>query len=403
MKNKLGCFFLTLTLLAGIHRAAAQGTAFNYQGHLTDSGSPASGIYDLRFTIYDSLSGGTQHGVTLTNTATAVSNGLFSVTLDFGAAFNGSNYWLEIGAETNGGGGFTVLSPRQPVLPVPYAIFANTASNLAGTVSQGQLPASVVINNQSEVNLSGTFNGDGEYLTNLNPMNLASGTVGSQLYFSAPFNFFNGGFNGSFSGNGSALTNLNPMNLASGTVGSQLYFSAPFNFFNGGFNGSFSGNGNALTNLNPMNLASGTVGSQLYFSAPFNFFNGGFNGSFSGNGNALTNLNPMNLASGTVGSQLYFSAPFNFFNGGFNGTFSGNGNALTNLNPMSLASGNVGSQLNFVAPFNSFNGGFNGFHSGNGSGLTNLAASAITGGISTNIVIGGHTLYITNGIIMNVQ
>jgi len=362
MKNKLGCFFVTLTLLVGIHQAAAQGTAFSYQGHLTDSGSPASGIYDLRFTIYDSLSGGTQHGVTLTNPATAVSNGLFSVPLDFGAAFNGSNYWLEIGAETNGGGGFTVLSPRQPVLPVPYAMFANTAGNLVGTVSQGQLPASVVINNQSGVNLGGTFNGDGEY-----------------------------------------LTNLNPMNLASGTVGSQLNFTAPFNYFNGSFNGYFSGNGNYLTNLNPMSLASGNVGAQLNFTAPFNYFNGSFNGYFSGNGNYLTNLNPMSLASGNVGAQLNFTAPFNYFNGSFNGYFSGNGNYLTNLNPMSLASGNVGAQLNFVAPFNSFNGGFNGFHSGNGSGLTNLAASAITGGISTNIVIGTHTLYITNGIIMNVQ
>jgi hypothetical protein len=27
----------------------------------------------------------------------------------------------------------------------------------------------------------------------------------------------------------------------------------------------------------------------------------------------------------------------------------------------------------------------------------------LVGGFSTNLVIGGHTLYITNGIIMNVQ
>ena len=43
---------------------------------------------------------------------------------------------------------------------------------------------------------------------------------------------------------------------------------------------------------------------------------------------------------------------------------------------------------------------------GNGFGLTNLSASAISGGITTNILTsssGGHTLYITNGIIMNVQ
>jgi hypothetical protein len=39
----------------------------------------------------------------------------------------------------------------------------------------------------------------------------------------------------------------------------------------------------------------------------------------------------------------------------------------------------------------------------NASGLTNLPARAITGGFNTNILVGGHTLYITNGIIMNVQ
>ena len=40
---------------------------------------------------------------------------------------------------------------------------------------------------------------------------------------------------------------------------------------------------------------------------------------------------------------------------------------------------------------------------GNGGGLTNLSATAITGGFSTNIVIGGHTFYYTNGVLMNVQ
>ena len=34
--------------------AAAQGTAFTYQGRLITNGSPATGSYDLRFAIYDS-------------------------------------------------------------------------------------------------------------------------------------------------------------------------------------------------------------------------------------------------------------------------------------------------------------------------------------------------------------
>jgi hypothetical protein len=45
----------------------------------------------------------------------------------------------------------------------------------------------------------------------------------------------------------------------------------------------------------------------------------------------------------------------------------------------------------------------NGTFTGSGAGLTNLPVTAITGGFNTNILIGGHTFYITNGIIMAVQ
>ena len=38
--------------------AFAQGTAFTYEGRLSDNGAPANGSYDLQFKIHDSLSGG---------------------------------------------------------------------------------------------------------------------------------------------------------------------------------------------------------------------------------------------------------------------------------------------------------------------------------------------------------
>src|SRR5262249_22779625 len=63
----------------------AQGTAFTYQGHLNDGGSPANGNYDLRFAVYDSAGGGNNIAGPLTNSAVAVSDGLFTVALDFGA------------------------------------------------------------------------------------------------------------------------------------------------------------------------------------------------------------------------------------------------------------------------------------------------------------------------------
>ena len=73
----------------------------------------------------------------LTNSATGLSNGLFAVTLDFGGVFTGSNFWLEIAARTNGGGAFSTLSPRQPILPVPYALYSATAGSAVTAITAG--------------------------------------------------------------------------------------------------------------------------------------------------------------------------------------------------------------------------------------------------------------------------
>jgi len=181
-------------LVLAIPHARAQGTAFTYNGRLNVNGTPATGSYDLSFTLYNAATNGTVFGA-LTNAATPVTNGLFTVTLDFGGVFNGSNYWLGIAARTNGAATFTALSPLQPLTPTPYAIYAENAGSAATAVSAGtavtaasansvaganitgivplaQLPAAVVTNNQINVNLgggfSGTFNGNGAGLTNLN-------------------------------------------------------------------------------------------------------------------------------------------------------------------------------------------------------------------------------------------
>src|ERR1017187_2966050 len=140
MKTKLNRLLIALALSASLHQAEAQGTAFTYQGRLTSSGNPVNGNYDLTFALFSVSSGAGQVGNTVTNTATFVSNGLFTATLDFGASFPGADRWLEIGVEINGGGSFTTLAPRQKLAPTPYAIFANTASNLSGTVSVANLP-----------------------------------------------------------------------------------------------------------------------------------------------------------------------------------------------------------------------------------------------------------------------
>jgi len=150
MKRNFRFLYLLIisALFTTVTSAFAQGTAFTYQGRLNDNGQPANRSYDLTFTLFGANNGGSQVGNTFTNTPTSVASGLFTATLDFGPGiFTGANLWLEVAVRTNGSaGGYTTLSPRQPILPTPYAILANTANNLAGP-----LPAT---------NLSGTVGND---------------------------------------------------------------------------------------------------------------------------------------------------------------------------------------------------------------------------------------------------
>src|ERR1017187_8010911 len=83
---------ILLSLFAITRNSHAQGTAFTYNGKLNAGGGPANGSYDLSFTLFPASSGGPQAAAPATNTATAVSNGLFTVTLDFGTGvFNGTS------------------------------------------------------------------------------------------------------------------------------------------------------------------------------------------------------------------------------------------------------------------------------------------------------------------------
>lgn len=193
MKTKIQNLFIALTIFVGTHQLAAQTTAFMYQGWLVSGGVPANGSYDLSFTLYNDGTNGTVFGA-LTNTATSVSNGLFTVALDFGSGiFAGSNYWLDVAVRTNGSATFTELTPRQPITPTPYAIYAPnagsaatattasiansiSAANIVGTVQLTQLPGTVLNNNQTGVTLAGTFTGNGAGLTSLNAAKL-TGTV----------------------------------------------------------------------------------------------------------------------------------------------------------------------------------------------------------------------------------
>src|SRR5271165_5370235 len=161
MKSKLKLLAVLLVLSTINHQLStvlAQGTAFTYQGRMYDGTNPANGIYDLRFGLYDAFTVGTQQGSLLTNSPTAVSNGLFTVTLDFGNQFPGADRWLEISVCTNGAGNFITLTPRQPLTPTPYAI-------TAGNVVPGGIPPGLYTNAMIFNNANNQFSGNGAGLT----------------------------------------------------------------------------------------------------------------------------------------------------------------------------------------------------------------------------------------------
>lgn len=112
----------------------AMGTAFTYQGRLTDRGSPANGEYDFRFALYDAATNGSQVGSPVVKENTSVSEGLFTVELDFGSgAFYGEARYLEIGVRVgSSSGAYTTLSPRQGLTPTPYALNADLLDGQEG-------------------------------------------------------------------------------------------------------------------------------------------------------------------------------------------------------------------------------------------------------------------------------
>jgi len=182
---------LAMSLLAGVS-VSAQTTAFTYQGRLNDGANPTSGTYDLRFTIYDASTNGVAVGGPITNALTSVNNGLFNVTLDFGASpFTGADRWLEIGVRTNGSASpYADLSPRQQLTATPYAVRAANATSFTGSIADGQLSGNIARLNANQTfsgavnfsggsnNFSGRFTGNGTGVTNVNFETLtSSGTL----------------------------------------------------------------------------------------------------------------------------------------------------------------------------------------------------------------------------------
>jgi len=125
-----GCLVMLLAfgaLAAGVTGPASAGLfawTFTYQGQLTQAGTPVNGTADLVFKLFDASTGGNQAGQTITANGVTLTDGRFTIELDFTnggvipGVFDGSDRWLDI--TVNG----TPLTPREKLTPSPHAIFA---------------------------------------------------------------------------------------------------------------------------------------------------------------------------------------------------------------------------------------------------------------------------------------
>jgi hypothetical protein len=245
MHMKFNFYAVTAFLFLAL-AARAQTTAFTYQGQLISSNGAATGSYDFRFRIFDANSNVVAGP--LTNAPVGVTNGLFTVTLNFGATiFDGSDRWLQIAVRAFGDtNAYTALSPLQQITSTPYAIRAINATsasnavfltaplqgtNIIGTIRATNLPPNVAFLDSNQIfTASNTFNG---VVTANNSLNV---------------------FSGAFTGNAGGLINVPATSLTGTLPDARLSANVAMLNANANFAGSvtavlFTGSGHGLTNV----------------------------------------------------------------------------------------------------------------------------------------------------------
>jgi len=324
MKRYLKALLTLLAVSAGaLGGALAQGTAFTYQGRLTDGGAPASGNYDMRFTLYNQPTNGSLIGPQVIQAPVAATNGLFQASLDFmDGIFNGTNLWLEIAVRTNGSAtSYATLKPRQQLTPSPYAIYAEgvNAAGISGTVDAANISGTslnpVILNNPGD-----SFTGNGAGLVSLNAGNLTSGVVPDGRLsgtYSSPLNLTHAmnNFRGFFSGDGTGLTNVNAATLT-GLSATNFWQIGGNNVAAGQFLGSSNNQPVELraNGMRALRLEPNTNGGpNVIGGSPVNFVATGVIGATIGGGGATNYLgssytNAVFGDFGTVGGGFYNTA-----------------------------------------------------------------------------------------------
>ena len=401
---------IALLLLAGsASRAVAQGTAFTYQGRLKDGSGPASGTYDLRFKLFLDPLGNNQAGGTVLSNGVAIADGLFAVTLDFGAGvFNGSNYWLEVDVKTNGAGVYASLNPLQPVTPVPYALFAENATS--GGLAAGTYTNPVTLNNASNI-FGGSFNGNGSGLTNVDALTL--GGLGAAGFWQLGGNALGGGqFIGSTNNeplelrvNGTRALRLEPnTNGAPNVIG-----GAPVNYVDPGIVGAtIAGGGNVSGSFylgggsNHISAIFGTIagGRVNTVAADHGFIGGGISNTVQAAaydsviGGGVANIIETNAAeSALVGgtfNSIQPSASYAFLGGG-------SGNSIQASAYFSFLGAGSGNSIQPGARYSVLGGG-------NGNAIyPNLYYAVLGGGSANSIQAGAYNTFLGGGGANSIQ
>ncbi len=317
MKTKLILKLIALCLLPAAYclPAFAQGTAFTYQGQLQNNGSPASGTYNLEFSLFNANTGGTAVAGPVTTNDVVVTNGLFTVLIDFGpGVFTGETNWLQIGVETNGVNTFTTLAPRQELTPTPYAIDAENANNLPGLLVQQ--------NTEGAPNLIGG-----------SPVNfVSSGVVGATIGGGGVTNYF-----------GIGLVFSNSVTANFGTVGGGAANTAGSVATVAGGNANTASGDAATVGGGQINTASGpyaTVGGGYANTASGTgsfVGGGGYDGSTTSGNSAVGNAS---VVGGGLGNNIPSGGVYAFIGGGQQNTASG-GEAMVGGGYDNTASGPV--------------------------------------------------------------
>jgi hypothetical protein len=199
----------------------AQVTAINFispgSGYSsTPSVTVAPPPADIVYTSYWNSDGSSGSSEPLDAVSVGVTNGLFTVELGNTALANMAALPTALFTQPNlqlriwfsdGVNGFSALSPAQNLTPTPYADFANTSSNVSGTISSSSISGAylngVTLNNAANI-FNGTYSGNGANVTNVNAAALGGLT---------PSNFWQLSGNNVIPGQFLGSTNSNPVEV----------------------------------------------------------------------------------------------------------------------------------------------------------------------------------------------